>query len=210
VETAERSGVLERVVFFSDAVFAIAITLLIFDVRAPILVALNPDSSLLDQLGTMSGQLFAFVVGFLVIGSYWSSHLRVFRVVVRIDLALIWINLGFLFWIVAMPFVTATLGDNPLSRATVVLFAAVQVAAGLFQVLMWRYVVRHPVLVSEPLPALVARNVMFQLLEAPIVFFASILVTIVAGPVVGAWTWVGIAVLRGLMARVYPIPATPL
>jgi uncharacterized membrane protein len=203
-----REGVVDRLVFFSDAVFAIAITLLVIGLEAPVLAAADPDRSLADALVALAGHLFAFVVGFLVIGSYWVSHLRIFRVVARLDMRLIWLNLVFLFWIVAMPFVTGTLGANNVSRGTVILFAAVQVAAGAFQMLVWRYVTGHGELLRGELPVNAARNVMLQLAAAPVVFAFSIPVALVAGPVVAAWTWATIALVGWLFSRLYPPPVT--
>ena len=202
-----KEGVVERLVFFSDAVFAIAITLLVIGLQAPVLSAADPDRSLVDALVGLAGHLFAFVVGFLVIGSYWVSHLRIFRVVGRLDLGLVWLNLGFLFWIVAMPFVTGTLGANNLSRGTVILFAAVQVAAGVFQVLLWRRATGHADLLRAEVPPTVARNVMLQLVQAPVVFALSMLVAVVLGPIPAAWSWAVIGVIGPLLSRLYPTPA---
>ena len=206
----EREGVVERLVFFSDAVFAIAITLLVFGLQAPVLSVADSDRSLVDALVGLAGHLFAFVVGFLVIGSYWVSHLRIFRVVARVDFALIWLNLGFLFWIVAMPFVTGTLGANNLSRGTVILFAAVQVAAGVFQIALWRHATSHPDLLRMDVSHTVARNVMLQLVQAPVVFALSIVIALVLGPILASWSWALIALIGPLMSRLYPTPKTKL
>jgi uncharacterized membrane protein len=203
-----KEGVVERLVFFSDAVFAIAITLLVISLQAPVLAAADPDRALLDALVGLAGHLFAFVVGFLVIGSYWVSHLRIFRVVARLDFPLIWLNLGFLFWIVAMPFVTGTLGANNLSRGTVILFATVQVAAGTLQLLLWRRATSRADLLRIDVPPIVARNVMLQLVQAPAVFAASIIVAVVLGPVPAAWSWATIAIIGPLLTRLFPTPAT--
>lgn len=164
-----REGVLERVVFFSDAVFAIAITLLVIALEPPVLTAIDRDQQLIDALAGLSGHLFAFVVGFLVIGSYWVSHVRIFRIVGRVDMRLAWLDLGFLFWVVAMPFVTGILGGNTLSRGTVILFAAVQVAAGTFQVVLWLYVTGRLELLHTVPPRSTVRSVTVQLVRAPVV-----------------------------------------
>jgi uncharacterized membrane protein len=204
----DQEGVAERLVFFSDAVFAIAITLLVIGLQAPLLAAADPDRSLVDALVGLASHLFAFVVGFLVIGAYWVSHLRIFRVIGRVDLTLVWLNLGFLFWIVAMPFVTGTLGANALSRGTVILFAAVQVAAGIFQLALWWHATRHPDMLRSQVPDALRRSVTLQLLRAPVIFALSIPVALLVGPVLAAWSWATIALIGRLLARLYPTPGT--
>jgi uncharacterized membrane protein len=205
-----RSGVLERVVFFSDAVFAIAITLLVIQLPTPVLDALRPDQSLADALGGLIGHVFAFAMGFFVIGSYWVGHLRLLHSVARTDLRLIWLNLGFLLWIVLVPFVSDTLGANPLSRGTVILFALVQVAAGIFQIALWLYINRHPELAVAPIPPAIARNVTLQLVLAPVIFGLSVPVALILGAVPGAWSWAIIGVVTVVITRLYPARHTPL
>jgi uncharacterized membrane protein len=81
---------LERLVFFSDAIFAIAITLLVLDLK------LAPDSHgviIWDEIGP---KLFAFALSFFVIGIYWLNHHQLFGALRTEDGALRWVNLLFL------------------------------------------------------------------------------------------------------------------
>src|SRR5690349_20845375 len=64
----------DRVLFFSDAVFAIAITLLVVDLRVPNLV---PDAA--QEISNSTGRILSFVISFLVIGLFWMGHHRLFR-----------------------------------------------------------------------------------------------------------------------------------
>jgi TMEM175 potassium channel family protein len=193
----------ERLVFFTDAVFAIAITLLVIDLRIPDLAA--SGSGLWAALSDQAGYVFAFVVGFVVIGSYWIGHLRIFRVVAHANGVATWLNLGFLFWIVATPFATGVLGANPLTFDTVVFFAAVQAAAGFCQLMLWLYLTRHVELLRAVPPRPVVTGVAVQLARAPSVFLFSILVAIAAGPILATWTWPLIAVAGILLSRVFPL-----
>ena len=68
---------LERLTFFSDAVFAIAITLLIIEVHVPHVGAID-DASYWQALGELRGSLLGFMLSFLVIGLLWMAHHRVF------------------------------------------------------------------------------------------------------------------------------------
>src|SRR4051812_4959064 len=84
---------LERLVFFSDAVFAIAITLLALDIRLPISAAQLTDRELLQHLLALGPQYFSFVVSFLMIGSFWSAHNRQFCFIRRYDRIFVLLNL---------------------------------------------------------------------------------------------------------------------
>ena len=123
---------LERTVFFSDAVFAIAITLLILDIR----VSEMPKEQISAQLPSLVFGLWprflSFVVSFLVIGSFWMSHHRMFHYIKRYDGRLLWINLFFLMSIVFLPFPTSVLsaGSEP-QRFAVAFYAGSVSIAGL-------------------------------------------------------------------------------
>ncbi|PWT98791.1 MAG: hypothetical protein C5B52_11665 [Bacteroidetes bacterium] len=96
---------LDRLILFSDAVFAIAITLLVIEIRVPELH--NPsERELLDALKERGLGVFAFILSFFVIGQFWISHHRLFGYVTSYDNKLIWLNLNMLFWTVLVPFTT--------------------------------------------------------------------------------------------------------
>ncbi len=102
---------LERIVFFSDAVMAIAITLLAIDLRVPEVDPHITSQQLAAQLSAIRPHLLTFFISFVVIGIYWISHHRYFRYIKRYDTRLILLNLLFLFFIVGMPFLASLLGQ---------------------------------------------------------------------------------------------------
>lgn len=98
---------LERIVFFSDAVFAIAITLLVLEIEVPHLPPDAPVHEYWAELGRLIPNFLAFVLSFLVIGRFWLSHHQIFSRVTHFDVALVWPNLLYLLAIGVMPFTTA-------------------------------------------------------------------------------------------------------
>jgi uncharacterized membrane protein len=96
----------DRVVMFSDAVFAIAITLLIIDIKFPENLTVNSSFHL--YLPTILG-FFAFTLSFFFVGRFWAIHLRLFRMLRTYDPGLINRNLLFLFFIVTFPFTASGL-----------------------------------------------------------------------------------------------------
>jgi uncharacterized membrane protein len=109
---AERANAhsLERLVFFSDAVFAIAITLLVIEIDVPHLQGGMQEAwaALYERLP----KFFAFVLSFLVIGRFWRGHHSAFGWTQHYTDGFIWPNTILLLMIAFMPFATAFMGEN--------------------------------------------------------------------------------------------------
>ncbi|MEO6388191.1 MAG: TMEM175 family protein [Croceibacterium sp.] len=103
---------LDRLVFFSDAVFAIAITLLVLEIHIPDLQPGASTASSWQAFADLVPSFFAFALSFLVIGRFWMGHHERFRSLRHYDPRLMWTNLLYLMAIAFMPFSTAFLGRN--------------------------------------------------------------------------------------------------
>ena len=97
---------LERIILFSDAVFAIAITLLVIEIKIPELHENVSNTALLHSLEHLIPKFLGFLVSFMLIGLYWTIHHRMFGFVTAYDRKLLLLNLVFLFFIALMPFST--------------------------------------------------------------------------------------------------------
>ena len=129
---------LEQIAFFSDAVIAIAITLLALEIRLPDqAISL---SNLAAVLLALTPRYLSFFISFFVIGLFWMSHHRVFEYIHTYDSGLIWINLVFLFLVAFVPFPTTVLGRFPAELPAVVLYAVVMVSLSLVRIWFWWYV----------------------------------------------------------------------
>jgi uncharacterized membrane protein len=116
----EREIEFSRIVAFSDGVFAIAITLLVLGLGVPEHIR-NDD--LTKALWNQRQDLFAYALGFAVIGRFWLVHHRFFGEVVGFDARLLTLNLFYLAWIVLIPFSSQVLGDHGGATGAVVLYA---------------------------------------------------------------------------------------
>jgi uncharacterized membrane protein len=108
----------ERLLTLSDGVVAIALTLLVLQLRVPPLLNPNSASELATKLGKDGNQLISYVISFYVIAHFWLIHHRVFRRVAGQRESLAWWNFAFLFTITIMPFTSDLLGlyaSNPLA-----------------------------------------------------------------------------------------------
>jgi uncharacterized membrane protein len=126
---------LERLAFFSDAVFAIAITLLVIEIHVPHLAARATDADWLRALWDLAPEFGAYALSFYVIGALWIRHHRTLSLVSRFDDRLMWPNLVFLMAIGFLPFSTAlaTTGGG-LSAAPFVIYDLSLLTAGLLKV----------------------------------------------------------------------------
>lgn len=95
---------LERVILFSDAVFAIAITLLIIEIKIPHLPENVPAGGYVKLLQPLMMEFFTFMISFIFIGNFWKRHLQLCKFLLHYDDGLIMRNLFFLFFIVTFPF----------------------------------------------------------------------------------------------------------
>jgi uncharacterized membrane protein len=137
-DTSEDAAVkrdVDRLVAFSDGVFAIAITLLVLSIEVPNV----PDKKLYDALDQLAPQLFTYGLSFIVIGAYWMGHHRMFRNLMRTNRMLIWINLIMLGFVALLPLPTEILGKYADVRIGVVIYAAAIAAVGFSSSLLWWY-----------------------------------------------------------------------
>jgi len=102
---------LERLVFFSDAVFAISITLLVIELKVPVLSHGASDVDFLQALANLTPHFIGFFVSFFVIGAFWSGHHRAFDCARHWSPKLLMPNLFLLCSIAGMPFFTALVSE---------------------------------------------------------------------------------------------------
>ena len=141
----------ERIVFFSDAVFAIAITLLVLEIKVPELMPAAGAWQNVESLLALWPKLLSFAISFGVIGAAWTSHHRIFSYIQGFDRRLIWLNLMLLLSIVFMPMPTEILGESGPETVSVILYASVLALAALVEWAIWSYATRHHRLVAPDL-----------------------------------------------------------
>jgi uncharacterized membrane protein len=130
---------LERLIFFSDAVFAIAITLLVFEIHVPEMHAANPtDRDFLVGLANLFPNFAGFFTSFFVIGLFWAGHHRAFNCARHWSPRLVWPNLLLLSAVAAMPFTTAFAAEYYGERVPAALYCAWLLLTALFNIRLVR------------------------------------------------------------------------
>jgi len=140
-----------RLEAFSDGVFAIAITLLVLELRVP-----SGHGSLWRSLTHEWPQFAAYLTSFLIIGIMWVNHHSMFREIVRTDRPLLFLNLFLLLWTALLPYPTELIADylraggTDAHTAAAVYSLNLTLAAVAFSALWTRAVRRN--LLGTPLP----------------------------------------------------------
>ena len=130
----------ERMLFFSDGVFAIIITILVLELKIP---ELGAEVRLADAVNEMKPTAFAFAVSFLIVGMYWVSHRSMFSQVRYVDRNTIWLNLLFLLPAALLPFASGMVGEYPEEPTALHVYGAVLIVLTVFLLILDFYLFRH-------------------------------------------------------------------
>jgi uncharacterized membrane protein len=188
---------MERIVFFSDAVFAIAITLLIIEIKVPHLEHDAPDREFWLALLKLLPSFIGYFFSFFVIGAYWIGHHRIYGHIVRWNYGLIWRNVFFLMAIAFMPFSTAFFSEY-VRLVPLVLYAVTFGSAGLLELWLWRYAVRKG-LVDEALRPSVVSQLSWRMTSMPIVGAAAILIGVFINPIFSGWAFLTLPIAQQII-----------
>jgi uncharacterized membrane protein len=161
----------ERITAFSDGVFAIAITLLVLNLRVPDLPPDAPPEALLSELLSDLPNLQAYVLSFLVVGLFWTTHHRVFAYIRRYDTVLVWLNMFLLLFVCVLPYPTAMLGRFG-GAIPVRIYTLTLATVSLFQLAIWCYATSGFRLVDPDLPPAMARYGVLRGLSTLLIFLA--------------------------------------
>lgn len=107
-----------RLEAFSDGVFAIIITIMVLELKIP-------HGAEFSALTPILPIFFSYVLSFIFLGIYWNNHHHMLHTVKHVTGGILWANLHLLFWLSLFPFVTAWIGENYLTSATLALYGSV-------------------------------------------------------------------------------------
>jgi uncharacterized membrane protein len=167
-----------RIVFFNDAIFAIAMTVLVLNFEVPEGLVGDAEPRLLRLLADHVDDLVAYGLSFGVLAYFWVAHHRLFARVQRADHTVLYLNLAFLACVALLPFPSELLQHYGDTEAGVVMWALMVAAAGAMFTLLAVYVGRAGL--SEPArPEEHHRHIVLRSMTVPVVFAASIPVAVV-------------------------------
>jgi uncharacterized membrane protein len=186
----------DRLTTLADGVFAIVLTLLVFDLHAP---AAATEGQLLSQLRELTPQLVSFLVSYIVLGVLWYGHHMEMHWIVRSDRVHLFLTLAFLLTISFVPFTASLMGRNEGLPIASMVYAGNLALAGVARYLHWTYATRGLRLTLPDLAPEMVRYVRRTFAMVPFLYLLS-----------GGLAWVSppIAIVCfALIPVLYVIPA---
>jgi len=193
---------LERMAFFSDAVFAIAITLLVIEIHVPHITAPYTDAAFLEALNKLIPNFIGFFVSFFAIGAFGAGHPRAFDCARQWSPVLFAPNLLLLSTIAAMPFFTAFTAEYFGHRVPTAFYCGWMVLISIFNIIVQRILTAPPVVgehVSEQHRRMIRQRGLAAFLGSVTAFVVSLVV-----PFLGQVPLSSIPLWRQLLMRISP------
>jgi uncharacterized membrane protein len=159
-----------RVEALSDGIFAVAMTLLILDIKVP---SVARASDLPHELLALWPRLLSYVISFLMLGIYWVGQHNQFHIIRRADRNLLWINVVFLLTICLVPFSTALVSAYLRAPVALAVYGGNLIAIGLILCGHWLYATHRHRLTDRGLDPQFVRLVTRRILIGPVVFGAA-------------------------------------
>lgn len=191
-----------RMCSITDNMVAVAITFLIATITSA--GASNSQQPFAQTLTAIWTALPLYGITFLIVGFYWLSHHRLFMLIRRHNMALIWLNFAFLLFIELQPQFNALHATYPSSPLTKFLYAVNQALCGLMLVVIWVYAAQKHRLIDETMNRAQSVAIAWRALVPPLFFLLSIAVVFFrSGYAVPLWLLViGVEVARAIAGPV--------
>jgi uncharacterized membrane protein len=146
-----------RIAALVDGIFAVAMTLLVLDLKLPEGLKMSSDAEVWRQLLELTGRFSTYTLSFVVLGSYWIGHHLLFHFVRKVNRGLLWLNLLFLLFITLLPFSTNLLSAHSHLQIPIVVYGINLLLVSLTSLLQLNYLAHHPDLSHDQLtPAWIA------------------------------------------------------
>jgi len=162
----------ERLIFFSDAVFAIAITLLVLEIKVP-----PAGAPLARSLLDLWPSYVAYAISFFAIGAIWLNHHKMYDHIVRVDDGALLINLLQLMIIGFIPFPTAVLAESLRHGADAsvgtAFYGATLLAFGIIVNVAWRHAAKGHRLLHESLSPDIVKRLSYRYLAGPFAYLIA-------------------------------------
>jgi uncharacterized membrane protein len=120
-----------RLEAFSDGVFAIIITIMVLEIKAP-------EGKTWQEIEPIITALLSYVLSFVFIAIYWINHHHLMHTLKKAKASVMWANMNLLFWLSLIPFITHWMGVNEFDKITVAVYGALLVVCGVSFTLLGR------------------------------------------------------------------------
>ncbi len=169
-----------RLEAFSDGVFAIIVTIMVFDVKIPVLGSHPNAAELSSVFSALAPKFFSFIISFLVVAVFWVHHHQLVHSIECTDRKLLWYNNILLLFLSLIPASAAFLGNSPRLPIAVALYGMVLLLSSLAALLMYRYAALGSGLMDSRIQVFERRRTLRKYWIAPCLYAFAISV---------AWSW---------------------
>ena len=192
----------DRVISFSDAVFAFAITLMALSIDIPDLPTHLTQSELLDKLYDLYPQFESYVISFAVIAMFWVSYHQVFNHIKGSHITMVYLNLLFLLLVTLLSLSTSLVINYGTYQIPYVIYCFIVIMTSSLLATIWWHATRNKRLVDKNLHPFFIKGVLVNLMSIPIVFTISIIISFV-NLEIAQYFWLIIAPLNITIRRRY-------
>lgn len=169
-----------RLEALTDGIMAVAMTLLVLDLKFDGSENITSDQHLLAHLFQIERTFIVYIVSFVVLGMYWIAHHLQFHFIRKVDRGILWINLTFMLLVTLVPFTTNVMMEYESLLVPVIMFGVNQILLSLCLLVNINYVARRPSLREESLTPEVVRFIHRRLLVFSCVPALSIAVAFIS------------------------------
>ena len=134
---------IQRIEAISDGIFAVALTLLVLDIKVPISAAIKTEGDLFNTLCSLMPKFLSYFLSFMTMGIFWTGQTTQFNYIEKYDRNLNWISLFFLLFVTLLPFTTSFLSEHIQFRLSIAIYWFNIFALGILLLIHWNYAYRH-------------------------------------------------------------------
>ncbi len=163
-----------RLISFSDGVFAIAVTLLVFNLKVPAIPVADAHRLLPGLISAMIPHFVTYILTFLLVAVYWVFHHRVLNMVTHIDSPFIWMNIWYLLSISFIPFPSALIAAYPREISSFIFYVSSMISVGIISMIMVGYAAYNRRLIGKDMPLAIVKYYFFRQSTSFFVFLTAI------------------------------------
>lgn len=167
-----------RLEALADGIFAIAMTILVLELRIP--ESSTGSGDLLSELFAIRVKFATFFISFIVLGVYWFAHHQTFYFLVRVNRTLVWLSILFFMGAALVPFVASVMGSHYEDPVALGLYGLVLALLAVVGYVIWWYITGDRGLVDEKLDPELVRKVRIWIAIGPIVSVVAVVVAFVS------------------------------
>lgn len=168
-----------RIIAISDGVFGVALTLLVLEIRVPLLESIHTEKQLILEFFLLKEKFLVYLLAFMTTGIFWLGHSSQYKHITKSDRNLNWINLLFLLFVTMLPFSTAFLGNYTTFKFPIFVYWFNIFMLGFMLYINWSYARKHH-LVDEETKEIVDKPLRKRIIIAQTFYFIGALLCFIS------------------------------